>query len=93
MTNTLDSLRRLPAVGALAERQMGGFLAVSALVGVGTGIGAAAMVVAVDWVTRQVLAILPSGDVSFWDPQRFLIFVTVPAGLLAAWWIARTFAC
>jgi CIC family chloride channel protein len=71
---------------------MGGFLAVSALVGVGTGIGAAAMVVAVDWVTRQVLAILPSGDVSFWDPQRFLIFVTVPAGLLAAWWIARTFA-
>ena len=92
VTSTLASLRKVPAVGALAERQMGGFLALSALVGVGAGVGAAAMVVAVEGVTHLVGSILPSGEVDFWDPQRLWIFVVLPVGLLVAWWVARTFA-
>ena len=82
----------MPAVGALAERQMGGFLALAALVGVGVGVGAAAMVVAVEGVTHVIELILPTGEVEFWDPQRLWIFVVLPVGLFMAWWIARTFA-
>jgi chloride channel protein, CIC family len=88
----MANLRRLPAVGALAERQMGGFLALSALVGVGVGVGAAGLVLALEAVADLMALILPSGDVGFWDPARLWIFLTVPAGLLVAWWMARTFA-
>jgi chloride channel protein, CIC family len=92
VTNPLANIRRLPAVGALAERQMGGFLALAALVGVGVGVGAAGLVLALEAIGHLTSRILPSGEVDFWDPARFWIFVTVPLGLLFAWWIARTFA-
>lgn len=92
VANHLANIRRLPAVGALAERQMGGFLALSALVGVGVGVGAAGLVLALEAITHMMELILPTGEVGFWDPARFWIFVTVPVGLLIAWWIARTFA-
>ncbi|HEX6302415.1 MAG TPA: chloride channel protein [Acidimicrobiia bacterium] len=88
----MANLRRLPALGALAERQMGGFLAMSALVGVGVGVGAAGLVLALEGVGDLMSMILPSGDAEFWDPARLWIFLTVPAGLLIAWWIARRFA-
>ncbi|HSM43952.1 MAG TPA: chloride channel protein, partial [Acidimicrobiia bacterium] len=92
MTNPLASLRKLPAVGALAERQMGGFLALSALVGVGVGVGAAGLVLALDAVSHVTDSLLPPSTAGFWHPGRFWIFLTVPAGLTAAWWLARRFA-
>jgi len=92
VTNPLTNIRRLPAVGALAERQMGGFLALAALVGVGVGVGAAGLVLALEAIGRLMDLLLPSGDVGFWEASRFWIFLTVPVGLLLAWWIARAFA-
>lgn len=92
VTNRMANLLRLPAVGALAERQMGGFLALSALVGVGVGVGAAGLVLALEGLGDLMSMILPSSDVDFWDPARLWIFLTVPAGLLIAWWVARRFA-
>ncbi len=92
MTNPLANIRRVPAVGALAERELGGFLALAALVGVGAGLGTAGLVLAVEGVTHLVGLLLPPASAGFWDPARFWIFLTVPFGLLVAWWIARTFA-
>lgn len=92
MTNPLENFRRLPAVGALAERQMGGFLVLSALVGIGVGAGAAGLILALEGMGRVMDAIMPSGDVGFWDAARLWVFLTVPAGLLVAWWIARRMA-
>lgn len=92
MTNPLANLRRLPAVGALAERQMGGFLVLAALVGVGVGVGAAGLVLALEAIGHLTDRILPSSEVAFWDPSRLWVFLTVPLGFLIAWWIARTFA-
>jgi len=92
VTNPLENIRRLPAFGALAERQMGGFLALSALVGVGVGLGAAGLVLALEAIGHLIGLILPEGEVGFWDPARLWIFLTVPAGLMLAWWTARTFA-
>ncbi len=71
---------------------MGGFLVLSALVGVGVGVGAAGLVLALEAIGHLTDRILPSGEVGFWDPSRLWIFLTVPLGLLIAWWIARTFA-
>ena len=92
VTNPLASFRRLPAVGALAERQMGGFLALSALVGVGVGVGAAGLVLALEAVSHVLESLLPPSTAGFWDPGRFWLFLTVPAGLSIAWWLARQFA-
>lgn len=85
VTRPLETIRRLPAVGVLAERQMGGFLAVSALVGVGVGLGAAAMVVVVDWL-EEVLLPFALADGHAW------IFLTVPTGFLVAWLLAKRLA-
>ncbi|MGH3651056.1 MAG: chloride channel protein [Acidimicrobiia bacterium] len=92
MANRLASLRKLPAVGVLAERQMGGFLALSALVGVGVGLGAAALVLALEGIGRLMEPFLPAADAGFWDVSRSWIFLTVPLGLLIAWWLAGRFA-
>jgi chloride channel protein, CIC family len=92
VTNRIANLRRLPAVGALAERQMGGFLSLSALVGVGVGVGAAGLVLALEGIGELIAMIIPTGEIDFWDPARAWIFLFVPAGLLIAWWLARTFA-
>ena len=79
-------------MGALAERQLGGFLAVSALVGVGVGIGAAGLILALEVIGHWMEMIFPAEDAEFWDPARLWIFATVPIGLLIAWWMARRFA-
>ena len=39
--NPLQTFRRLPGVSVLTERQWGGFLVFSGLVGIGVGLGAA----------------------------------------------------
>lgn len=102
MNNPLRSLRNVPAVGALAEREMGGFLALSALVGVGVGLGAAGLIWSMEWVTGLIeplfgesipaISGVASAEPSFFDPSRAWIFLLVPVGLLIAWWIARRFA-
>lgn len=75
---------------------MGGFLALSALVGVGVGLGAAALVKAVDLIDI-VLDPLLEGlgenlEEGIFRLDRLWIFVTVPVGLVVAWWVARRFA-
>lgn len=85
MTKPLESIRRLPAVGVLAERQMGGFLAISALVGVGVGLGAAALIFLIDWLEEFFLPFAI-------DQGHPWIFLTVPTGFLFAWFLARRFA-
>ena len=85
MTRPLDAFRRFPAVGVLAERQMGGFLVISAMVGVGVGLGAAGLVLLVEWM-KEALVGLDLEQGSVW------IFLSVPAGFLVAWFIARQFA-
>ncbi len=85
MTRPIDSFRKIPAVGVLAERETGRFLFVSALVGVGVGLGAAALVKILEWVSQLTESLLIT-DGSVW------IFATVPVGFLAAWLIARKLA-
>lgn len=80
----------------LAERRLGGFLALSALVGVGVGLGAAALVLALEGIGNLLEPILDplfnADEIGFWDIRRAWIFLTVPVGLVAAWFIARRFA-
>ncbi|MEA1902170.1 MAG: chloride channel protein [Actinomycetota bacterium] len=96
MSRPLDSIRRLPAVGVLAERQMGGFLALSALVGVGVGLGAAGLVLLLEAISQLLEPVLGAvfnpAEVGFWDLRRAWIFLTVPLGLFIAWWVAKRFA-
>ena len=93
MTNPLTGIKKIPAVGALAERQMGGFLALSALVGVAVGAGAAALVLALEWVSHLMEGLFVVEDeAGIWSLERAWIFLTVPTGLLAAWWLAKRFA-
>lgn len=80
-------------MGVLAERQLGGFLALSALVGVGVGLGAAGLIWALDQVADLMGRLLPPVDGVFvFDLARSWLFLTVPAGFVIAWWIARRFA-
>ena len=64
---------------------MGGFLAISALVGVGVGLGAAALIYLVDWLEEFFLPFAI-------DQGHPWIFLTVPTGFLFAWFLARRFA-
>jgi CIC family chloride channel protein len=64
---------------------MGGFLAISALVGVGVGLGAAALIFLVDWLEEFFLPFAI-------DQGHPWIFLTVPTGFLFAWVLARRFA-
>ncbi len=85
VSRPFDSLRKLPAVGVLAERQMGGFLAIAALVGVGVGVGAAALVTLVEWMQEFLLPFAI-------DEGRAWIFLTVPTGFVIAWLLAKRLA-
>ncbi len=85
MTGPIDSFRKIPAVGVLAERETGRFLFVSALVGVGVGLGAAALVKTLELVSHLTESLLIT-DGSVW------IFATIPIGFFAAWLIARHLA-
>jgi len=85
VSRPLDNLRKLPAVGVLAERQMGGFLAIAALVGVGVGVGAAALVALVEWLQEFLLPFAI-------HEGRAWIFLTVPTGFLFAWLLAKRLA-
>lgn len=64
---------------------MGGFLAISALVGVGVGLGAAALIYLVEWLEEFFLPFAI-------DQGHPWAFLTVPTGFLFAWFLARRFA-
>ncbi|MDH3517721.1 MAG: chloride channel protein, partial [Acidimicrobiia bacterium] len=71
----------------LSDRDTAGFLGVSLLVGTAVGLGAAVLV----WVSAAVVRVFEGlGDASSlgaWFPV-----VSVPLGILAAWWLAQRFA-
>jgi chloride channel protein, CIC family len=96
MATRLDSIRKLPAVGVFAEREMGGFLALAALVGVGVGLGAAALVLLLQGFENLLGALLAPlfapEDYGLFDIRRAWVFLTVPVGLVIAWWVARKYA-
>lgn len=92
MNNPLRRLRDVPAVGTFAEREVGGFLALSALVGVGVGFGAAGLVLALEWVGHLIEPLFAGDDGSLFTVDRAWVFLTVPVGLTLAWWIAQRFA-
>ena len=71
---------------------MGGFLALAALVGVGVGLGTAALVKSLEAMERLVSPFLADVGDDFWDPDKLWVFLLVPFGFLVAWWIARRFA-
>lgn len=79
-------IRRLTSL--VREQADTGFLLVSLLVGVLVGV-AAAMVVwvleAVHWLFEELGHVI--GDGASW-----VVLLTVPAGITAAWWLARRFA-
>jgi H+/Cl- antiporter ClcA len=85
VTRPLESIRKLPALGVLAERQLGGFLLASAVIGVGVGLGAAALVQLLEWVQETIFPLgLESG--------KAWVFLTIPVGLLVSWFLAKQFA-
>jgi chloride channel protein, CIC family len=92
----LFSLRRVPVAGVLAEREMGGFLLISALVGVGVGLGAAGLVFLLDTLEDllgpRLETLFDPIAHGWWDPSRAIVFVIVPLGLFLAWWLAKRFA-
>jgi len=75
---------------------MGGFLALSALVGVGVGLATAALVRVVEGIEKALEPLLEPvfevDAIGLFAPERAWIFLTVPVGLFLAWWIARRFA-
>jgi len=85
VSSPFDKIRQLPAVGVLAEREWGGFLAISALVGIGVGLGGAGLVLLID-LLEHVLGGLELDQGNVW------LFLTVPLGFLLAWFVARTWA-
>lgn len=96
MKKSLQRLRNVPVAGVIAEREMGGFLFISAVVGVGVGLGAAGLVFLLDTFDRLLspvfVELFDPGEYGWFHPARFWIFASVPAGLTLAWWIARRFA-
>ncbi len=89
-------LRQVPVAGVLAEREMGGFLFISAVVGVGVGLGAAGLVFLLDTFDRLLSPLFEElfnpAEFGWFHSARFWIFVSVPVGLTLAWWIAHRFA-
>jgi CIC family chloride channel protein len=75
------------AYQVLTERQTTGLLAVAAVVGLGIGLGAAALVYVIDWIADGFAAL------ETWaGGRRWWVFLGVPLGLWGAWVIARRLA-
>jgi chloride channel protein, CIC family len=79
-------LRRSRAVGVLTDREATGLLALSAVVGFGVGLGAAALVWFIDFISDGFTT---AGSLI---AHRWWVLVAVPAGLVAAWGLARRLA-
>lgn len=64
------------------------FLGIALVVGIAVGLGAVALI----WVLEGVEAIFHQLGETLANDAEWFVFVSVPLGLLAAWWIARRFA-
>ncbi len=86
----MASLRRIPERGldALRDREAGGFLAISLLVGIVVGLGAAALI----WALDGVRALFVLVDERLLGGSRWYVLGSVPVGLGVAAWVARRFA-
>ncbi|MGH8925179.1 MAG: chloride channel protein [Acidimicrobiia bacterium] len=78
---------RTSAVEILTDRETTTFLALSALVGLGVGVGAAALVTVIGLIADGFLQVE-----EFAGGSRWWVFVAVPLGLYLAWWLAKRFA-
>lgn len=86
----LTNWSKLPGktLGFMRSPDTGGFLGLALVIGVAVGGAAAALVYtleAIEWVRHQVV-----GSGVGWSSWELLL--TVPLGILAAWWIARRWA-
>lgn len=70
-----------------SDRETTGFLALAALVGLGVGLGAAALVLVIGWIGDGFIALDRMAGSRAW-----LVLAAVPLGFLGAWWVARRFA-
>ncbi len=86
----MDRLTQLPARGfaALRDREGGVFLGIALVVGIAVGLGAAVLI----WVLEGVEAMFHQLGDALTNDAEWFVFISVPIGLLAAWWIARRFA-
>ena len=83
----METITGLPARGlaALRDREGGVFHGLALVVGIAVGFGAATLI----WVLEGVEAIFHFlGDILAGGGDWFVL-VSVPLGILAAWWIAR----
>lgn len=91
--STLDRMRRVSAIieriSALVRgRDSGAFLAIALLVGIAVGVGAAVLI----WVLEAVEQGFHWLDETVAGGGEWFVLVSVPLGLLAAWWIGHRFA-
>ncbi len=86
----MPSLRSISkrGLGALSDREAGGFLLVSLLVGVAVGVGAAGLIWALDGVRAGFVAL----DENLLGGSRWYVVLSVPVGVGIAAWVARRFA-
>jgi CIC family chloride channel protein len=86
----MHGISRLPSrsLAALRDRDGGLFLGIALVVGIAVGFGAAALI----WVLDGVEEIFHFFAETFAGGGDWFVFVSVPLGLFAAWWIARKFA-
>ncbi len=80
-------LDRIPGFGALTERRTGAFLLISAVVGVGVGLGAAALITLIEGAAHLVDVGIEASGAGSWAWLAVL-----PLALLASWAISRRFA-
>lgn len=80
-------LDRIPGFGALTERETGAFLFIATLVGFGVGLGAAALILLIEWVTESVdhLATALGGSNLLW-------LAIIPLALALAWAVSQRLA-
>ncbi len=86
----MDRITHLPERGlaALRDREGGIFLGIALLVGIAVGLGAASLI----WVLEGVETLFHEMGELVMGGSDWFVFVSVPVGLLAAWWVARRFA-
>lgn len=74
-------------LASVRERD-GGLFAAAAVVGVAVGLGAALLIAALRWTTEAFARL---GETVVGGAPWFFL-VSVPVGVVTAWWVARTFA-
>lgn len=78
---------RVPGLDAITERRTGAFLLISAIVGLGVGLGAAALITLIEGVTRLVDGGIEAAGIGVWA-----WLVAIPVGVGLSWLVSRRFA-